>query len=137
MGVLVWVMMGLAIWHFTVFLPDRFWGGIVGAFLGALFGAVIVGLAVNGFDVPGKDDTTIASAFEAIPGALVGIAAVYFLGVAAATRPRPSRVARAAGAGLDRGLERVAGRVDLVDDQAEVGGVAKLLPCALRARAGG
>ena len=28
-------MMGLAIWHFTIFLPDRFWGGIVGAFLGA------------------------------------------------------------------------------------------------------
>ena len=36
MGVLVWVMVGLAIWHFTMFLPDRFWGGIVGAFLGAL-----------------------------------------------------------------------------------------------------
>ncbi len=36
MGMLAWVMMGLAIWHFTIFLPDRFWGGIVGAFLGAL-----------------------------------------------------------------------------------------------------
>ena len=31
MGMLAWVMMGLAIWHFTIFLPDRFWGGIVGA----------------------------------------------------------------------------------------------------------
>ncbi len=31
MGMLGWVMMGLAIWHFTIFLPDRFWGGIVGA----------------------------------------------------------------------------------------------------------
>ena len=30
MGMLAWVMMGLAIWHFTIFLPDRFWGGIVG-----------------------------------------------------------------------------------------------------------
>ena len=36
MGMLVWVMMGLAIWHFTVFLPDRYWGGIVGAFFGAV-----------------------------------------------------------------------------------------------------
>ena len=36
MGMLAWVMMGIAIWHFTIFLPDRFWGGIVGAFLGAL-----------------------------------------------------------------------------------------------------
>jgi len=23
MGMLGWVMMGLAIWHFTIFLPDR------------------------------------------------------------------------------------------------------------------
>ena len=40
MAMFAWVMMGLAIWHFTIFLPDRFWGGIVGAFVGALFGAV-------------------------------------------------------------------------------------------------
>ncbi len=35
MGMLAWVMMGLAIWHFTIWLPrDRFYGGIVGAFTG-------------------------------------------------------------------------------------------------------
>ena len=44
MGLLAWVMMGLAIWHFTIFLPDRFWGGIVGAFVGSLVGAIVVGL---------------------------------------------------------------------------------------------
>ena len=33
---LVWVMMGIAIWHFAVFVPDRFWGGIVGAFVAAI-----------------------------------------------------------------------------------------------------
>ena len=38
MGLVVWVMMGIAVWHFTVFLPDRFWGGIVGAFLAAFLG---------------------------------------------------------------------------------------------------
>ena len=38
MNLLVWVMMGIAIWHFAVFVPDRFWGGIVGA-----FGAAAVG----------------------------------------------------------------------------------------------
>ena len=43
MGALVWTMVGLAIWHFTIFLPDRFWGGIVGAFIGALFGSIFVG----------------------------------------------------------------------------------------------
>ena len=81
MAMLVWAMMGIALWHFTVFVPDRFWGGIVGAFLGALFGAVFIGLAVNGFTVPGQDDTSLVSALEAVPGALAGIAAVYFLGV--------------------------------------------------------
>ena len=42
MALLVWTMTGLALWHFTVFLPDRFWGGIVGAFCGALVGAIVV-----------------------------------------------------------------------------------------------
>ncbi len=81
MAMLVWAMMGLAIWHFTIFLPERFWGGIVGAFLGALFGAIILGLIINGFNVPGEADTTLTSALEAVPGALAGIGAVYFVGV--------------------------------------------------------
>ena len=81
MAMLVWAMMGLALWHFTIFLPDRFWGGIVGAFLGALFGAIIIGLAVNGFTVPGELGTHLSTALEAVPGALAGIALVYFIGV--------------------------------------------------------
>ncbi|MGZ4167627.1 MAG: hypothetical protein ACXVR1_11420 [Solirubrobacteraceae bacterium] len=81
MGMLAWVMMGLALWHFTIWLPDRSWGGIVGAFLGALIGAVAFGFIVNGFDIPGRHDTTIATALEAIPGALIGIGLVYAEGV--------------------------------------------------------
>jgi ABC-type xylose transport system permease subunit len=81
MAMLAWVMMGLAIWHFTIFLPDRFWGGIVGAFLGALIGAVVFGFIVNGFTVPGIDDTHLLTALEAIPGTVAGIAAVYAEGV--------------------------------------------------------
>ena len=80
MSILVWVMMGIAIWHFTVFLPDRYWGGIVGAFLAAIAGAVLIGLIVNGFVVPGRHDTHIAQALLAIPGALIGLAASYFYG---------------------------------------------------------
>jgi hypothetical protein len=87
MAMLAWVMMGLAIWHFTIFLPDRFWGGIVGAFLGALVGAVIIGLAVNGFSVPGQDDTDLLTAVEAVPGAVAGIAAVYFYGASQGNEP--------------------------------------------------
>ena len=48
MNFLVWVMMGIAVWHFAVFVPDRFWGGIVGA-----FGAAAVG-AVAGRGAPGR-----------------------------------------------------------------------------------
>jgi hypothetical protein len=81
MGMLAWVMMGLAIWHFTIFLPDRFWGGIVGAFLGALIGAIVFGLIVNGGTVPGQDETHLLTALEGVPGAVAGIAAVYFEGV--------------------------------------------------------
>jgi hypothetical protein len=81
MAMLAWVMMGLALWHFTIFLPDRFWGGIVGAFLGALIGAVVFGFIVSGFTVPGQSDTHLLTALDAIPGALLGIGFVYFQGV--------------------------------------------------------
>ncbi len=87
MGALVWVMVGLAIWHFTIFLPDRFWAGIVGAFLGALLGSLLFGLAIHGFSVPGQDDTDLVTALEAIPGALLGIAAAYFYGARQGNEP--------------------------------------------------
>ena len=81
MAMLAWIMMGLAIWHFTIFLPDRFWGGIVGAFVGALFGAAIFGFIVNGFTVPGQGETHVLQALEAIPGTLIGIGLVYYEGI--------------------------------------------------------
>jgi hypothetical protein len=87
MAALVWVMMGIAIWHFTIFVPDRFWGGIVGAFIGAVTGAMLLGLIINGFTIPGQNDTDLGSALEAIPGALLGIAAVYFYGVSQGNEP--------------------------------------------------
>ena len=81
MAVLAWVMMSLAIWHFTIFLPDREWGGIVGAFLGALVGGTLFGFIVSGFSPPGRDELSLLSSLEAVPGALLGIALVYWLGV--------------------------------------------------------
>ncbi len=74
-------MMGLAIWHFAIFIPDRFWGGIVGSFICAIIGAVIVGLIFSGFSVPGNETITLLTAVEAIPGALLGLAAAYLIGV--------------------------------------------------------
>ena len=81
MGVLAWAMMGLALWHFAIWLPDHFWGGIVGAFLGALIGSIVFGLLVNGFTIPGQNDTHLLTALEAIPGAVLGMAAVYLEGM--------------------------------------------------------
>jgi hypothetical protein len=81
MAMLVWVMVGLSIWHFTIFLPDNFAGGIVGAFCGAVLGAVIFGVIVNGGSVPGRDETHLLTGVEAIPGALAGLAVVWWLGV--------------------------------------------------------
>ena len=82
MGMFAWIMMGLAVWHFTVFLPDREWGGIVGAFLGALFGSALFGFVISGFTVPGQDDTHLLTALEGIPGAVIGIGIMYAIGIA-------------------------------------------------------
>jgi len=81
MAGLVWVMVGLALWHFTVFLPDRFWGGIVGALIGAVTGAFVFGLLISGLTVPGKDEIDLVTAVESIPGVLIGLAVMWFVGV--------------------------------------------------------
>jgi hypothetical protein len=80
MALVVWAMMGIALWHFTVFLPDRFWGGIVGAFVAAFISAAIFGFIANGFTVPGKSDTELIQALIAVPGAMIGLAISYFWG---------------------------------------------------------
>jgi outer membrane lipoprotein SlyB len=80
MAGLVWVMMGIALWHFTIFLPDHFWSGIVGAFVGATLGAFLFGLLINGFTIPGQSDTSLLSAVEAIPGAVIGMAVAWWIG---------------------------------------------------------
>jgi hypothetical protein len=81
MAILVWATLGVALWHFTVFVPDHFRGGIVGAFLGAVIGAVVSGalwqIAIG--DSIGQTD--LLTAFAAVPGCLLGVALTYALGV--------------------------------------------------------
>ena len=81
MALIVWITMGIALWHFTIFLPDRFWQGIIGAFIGAVLGSVIVGFIVG--EIAGKDlgDTDLATALLSIPGTAIGLAIVYAVGV--------------------------------------------------------
>jgi hypothetical protein len=81
MALVVFFMMGIALWHFTVFVPDRFWQGIVGAFLGAVIGAVVFGLLVQKAIGKDIDDTDLLTALIAVPGVLLGLAVVWFIGV--------------------------------------------------------
>ena len=81
MGALAWVVMGLALWHFSIWLPDRYVGGIVGALIGAEIGAFLSGFFIAGAHVPGRHATHLITTVEAIPGALIGMAVVWAWGV--------------------------------------------------------
>jgi hypothetical protein len=87
MALVVWFTMGLALWHFTVFLPDRFWQGIVGALLGATIGAMVFGAIVQIATGRGLGETDIATALLAVPGVAIGLAIVWALGVRQESQP--------------------------------------------------
>jgi hypothetical protein len=91
MSMLVWVMMGIAIWHFMVFVPDRFWGGIVGAFVIAIFGAAIFGFVASGFTVPGRHDTELEQALIAVPGTLIALGLSWLYGSRLESRSSSAR----------------------------------------------
>jgi hypothetical protein len=81
MALLVWFTTGIALWHFTVFLPDRFWQGIVGAFLGAVAGALASGGIAQIASGRGIGDTDLATVLFALPGIAIGLGVVYALGL--------------------------------------------------------
>jgi ABC-type Fe3+ transport system permease subunit len=80
MALVVFFIMGIALWHFTVFLPDHFWQGIVGAFLGAVLGSIIFGLIVQEASGKSLGDTDVSTALLAVPGVLIGLGIVYAIG---------------------------------------------------------
>lgn len=80
MAALVWVTTGVALWHFTVFVPDRFWAGIVGALLGAVAGAMITGAVGHLLTGMGIGETDLTTVLWAIPGTLLGLGAIFALG---------------------------------------------------------
>lgn len=81
MALVVWFTMGIALWHFTIFLPDRFWQGIIGALLGATIGAVVVGAVIQVALGKGIGETDLATALIAVPGTAIGLAVVWAVGV--------------------------------------------------------
>jgi hypothetical protein len=83
MAALVWFTTGIAIWHFTVFIPDRFWGGIVGALLGASAGAMVTGAIYQIATGQTIGETGVVTVIVAVPGTLLGLAATYWVGLRA------------------------------------------------------
>ena len=86
MAALVWVTAGVSLWHFTVFVRDRFWSGIVGAFIGSVIGAIISGAIYQITSGLSIGQTSITTVLVAVPGALLGISIVYLIGVRQETR---------------------------------------------------
>ncbi len=80
MSILVFFTVGLALWHFTVFIPDRFWGGIVGALLGATTGAMVCGAIAQAASGRSIGETDMATVLFALPGTALGLALIWVLG---------------------------------------------------------
>ncbi len=80
MSVLVWSMVGIALWHFTVLLPDKFAGGISGAFLAALIGARVSGYALPAPGLPTETPPGLSEAIWALPGSAIALAGSYVWG---------------------------------------------------------
>ena len=79
-SIFVWTLVGIAIWHFTVLVPDRFAGGIVGAFFSAWLGAAVSGFVIAGLRVPGDNPPGVDEVLFALPGAVIGLVACYVYG---------------------------------------------------------
>lgn len=80
MSALIWVTVGVALWHFTVFIPDRFWGGIIGAFLLALAGGIASGWLLPTPGFPSDNPPGVSQALYALPGAVLVLAVSYWYG---------------------------------------------------------
>jgi hypothetical protein len=80
MAAVVWFTMGVALWHFTVFVPDRFRGGIVGAFMASIAGAMVTGALAQLASGRSIGDTDLITALVAVPGVLIALAISYWVG---------------------------------------------------------
>ena len=91
LSIFVWVMIGLAVWHFSILVPDRFWGGIIGAFGAAVAGALLSGYLLPEPGIPASNPPGTGAAVWAMPGSLVALVVSYLYG---ARRDRSKGIAR-------------------------------------------
>jgi hypothetical protein len=80
MAILIWMMVSLALWHFTVLVPDRFWGGIIGALLAAVVGGHATGFLLPTPGIPSAHPPGVGEALWAIPGSVLALVASYAYG---------------------------------------------------------
>jgi hypothetical protein len=82
MAFVVWICIGTAFWHFAVLVPDRFYGGIIGALLAANAGAIALGLiiATAAEWPPIVGETGLTDAAIGGLGALIALIASYLIG---------------------------------------------------------
>lgn len=80
MSVFVWVMMGIAVWHGCVLVPDRFFGGLVAAFTAAVAGAVVSGFLLPTPGIPPHNPPGLVQALWPLPGCLLALALLWIYG---------------------------------------------------------
>ena len=80
MALFVWISVATALWHFTIFVPDRFAGGMVGAFLCANLGAFLVGVIAEGGSLPTLVEVGLVDAAIGAIGGLMGLGGAYAWG---------------------------------------------------------
>ena len=80
MSVLVWAMVGIAIWHFAILVPDKFYGGIIGAFLAALTGGMLAGYLLPSPGLPNRNPPGLQEGIWPVPGAVIALVLAYAYG---------------------------------------------------------
>jgi uncharacterized membrane protein YeaQ/YmgE (transglycosylase-associated protein family) len=80
MSVFVWVLVGVALWHLSVLVPDRFYGGIIGALIAAVGGALVSGYLLPSPGIPPHNPPGVTTALWPIPGASIALLGTYLYG---------------------------------------------------------
>jgi hypothetical protein len=79
-SILVWTMVGIALWHFAVLVPDKFYGGIIGAFLAAVAGALLGGYLLPSPGLSEANPPGLQEGIWPVPGAVLGLCLAYAYG---------------------------------------------------------
>lgn len=87
MSIVIWFTVALALWHFTIYVPDRFWQGIIGAFIGCLVGGMLSGILAELILQNGLATTNLITLLSPVPGTLLGAWVMYRIGSSQGVEP--------------------------------------------------